>query len=154
MADLDEQLTKWIDQVENTLKLTPEQRGQITGAGAQAYAETLKKNTPVSDENYSSGRSVGHINSKHGKKPRKTKHLRDSITYKAGYTADKLHTGATAVGFDSDYQGMVARFVNNGTQNMSAKEIKNMHFMDRTNEEAKDTVLKAESAKYKEVTGL
>lgn len=154
MADLGDQLEKWMNQMEKHFKFDANTRGQITGKGAEIYAQALKKNTPVSTEGYTSGRSVGHVNRAHDQKPRKTKHLRDSITYKQGYTSDKIHTGATSVGFEDKYQAMVARFVNNGVSNMSAKQIKNLHFMDNTINETKDEVLKAEAAKYKEVTGL
>lgn len=154
MTDLAKGLDDWMNQVEDALKLTPTQRGEITGAGAEIYARILKRNTPMSTEGYIKGRSVGHNNAKHGKKPRKTKHLRDSITYKSGFTSDGIHTGSTSVGFDSPYQAMVARFVNNGIQGMSAKQIHNMHFKDKSEIEAKDAVLLAEAKKYKEVTGL
>lgn len=155
MADLDEQLLQWYEDVEKTVHLTPSQKAEITGAGAKAFAETLKRNTPMSSEHYSSsGRSVAHNNFLHGKKPRKTKHLRDSITFKSGFTSDKLFSGDTSVGFDGTYQAMVARFVNNGTTDMSRKEVQNMHFIEKSQMEAKDALLRAEAEKYKEVTGL
>lgn len=154
MADLDEQLMKWYRQVEKTVTLTPEQRGEITGAGARVFSESLRSNTPVSSEHYSTGRSVGHANALHGKKARKTKHLKDSITFKPGYSADKVHSGDTAVGFDSDYQAMVARFVNNGTAGMSQKEVHNMHFIEKAQQEAKEKMLQAEAREFKKVTGL
>lgn len=154
MADLDEDLLKWYEQVEKTAKLTPTQKAEITGAGAKAFAESLKNTTPMSSENYSSSRSVGHNNQLHGKKPRKTKHLRESITFKPGFTSDKLFSGNTSVGFDSKYQAMVARFVNNGTAGMSQKEVRNMHFIEKAQNQAKDAMLRAEAEKYKEVMGL
>ena len=154
MADLDEDLLKWYEQVEKTAKLTPTQKAQITGAGAKAFANSLKQTTPMSSENYSGGRSVGHNNQLHGKKPRKTKHLRDSITYKPGFTSDKLLSGNTYVGFEDKYQAMVDRFVNNGTAGMSQKEVKNMHFIEKAQNRAKNEMLKAEAKKYKEVMGL
>ena len=154
MADLDEDLLKWYEQVEKTAKLTPTQKAQITGAGAKVFANSLKQTTPMSSEHYSGGRSVGHNNQLHGKKPRKTKHLRDSITYKPGFTSDGLFSGDTSVGFDSKYQAMVARFVNNGTAGMSQKEVKNMHFIEKAQNQAKNEMLKAEAEKYKEVMGL
>ena len=145
MADLDENLLKWYEQVEKTAKMTPTQKAKITGAGAKAFARALKQTTPMSSENYSGGRSVGHNNQLHGKKPRKTKHLRESITYVPGFTSDKLFSGNTAVGFDSKYQAMVARFVNNGTAGMSQKEVKNMHFIEKAQTEAKKAMLEAEA---------
>lgn len=154
MADLDEDLLKWYEQVEKTAKLTPTQKAKITGAGAKVFANSLKQTTPMSSENYNGGRSVGHNNQLHGKKPRKTKHLRDSITYKPGFTSDKLFSGNTSVGFEDKYQAMVARFVNNGTAGMSQKEVKNMHFIEKAQNRAKSEVLKAEAEKYKEMMGL
>lgn len=154
MADLDENLLKWYQKVEDTAKLSPNQKAEITGAGAKAFASALKKATPVSSENYSGGRSVGHNNALHGKKARKTKHLQDSITYKPGFTSDGLFSGDTSVGFEDKYQAMVARFVNNGTAGMSQKEIKNMHFIEKAQNEAKDEILRAEAEKYKEMIGL
>lgn len=154
MADLGDNLLKWYEQVEKTAKLTPTQKAQVTGAGAKVFASALEKATPVSSEHYNSGRSVAHTNGLHGKKPRKTKHLRDSITYKPGFTSDGLFSGDTSVGFEDKYQAMVARFVNNGTAGMSQKEVKNMHFIEKAQNEAKSEMLKAEAEKYKEVMGL
>lgn len=154
MADLSDDLLKWYEQIEKAAKLTPTQKAQVTGAGAKAFASALKEATPVSSEHYSGGRSVGHNNASHGKKPRKTKHLRDSITYKPGFTSDGLFSGDTSVGFEDKYQAMVARFVNNGTAGMSKKEIRNMHFIEKAQNEAQNELLKAEAKKYKEVMGL
>lgn len=154
VADLDEDLLKWYQKVEDAAKLSPNQKAEITGAGAKAFASALKKATPVSSENYSGGRSVGHNNALHGKKARKTKHLQDSITYKPGFTSDGLFSGDTSVGFEDKYQAMVARFVNNGTAGMSQKEVKNMHFIEKAQNEAKDEMLRAEAEKYKEMIGL
>lgn len=149
--DLDDKLEKWLSAVEKKYDLTAEQKSKITGAGAAVFAETLKKNTPFSSEHYNSGRSVGHTNWKHNEKPRKTKHLRDSITFKPGFTSGKIHSGNTTVGFDDKYQAMVARYVNNGTAGMSAKEVKNMHFIEKSQLESKNAVLKAEAQAFKEV---
>lgn len=150
--DFDSQLENWFKSVESTYDLSAEQKSKITGAGAAAFAEALKATTPVSSEHYGSGRSVGHANWKHNEKPRKTKHLRDSITFKPGYTVGNIHSGNTTVGFDSNYQAMVARYVNNGTAGMSAKEVKNMHFIEKAQVASREAVLKAEIAKFKEVT--
>ena len=154
MADLGENLLKWYEQVEKTAELASTQKAKITGAGAKAFSSALEQATPVSSENYSGGRSVGHNNTLHGEKARKTKHLRDSITYKPGFTSDGLFSGDTSVGFEDKYQAMVARFVNNGTAGMSQKEVKNMHFIEKAQNEAKNEMLRAEAEKYKEVMGL
>lgn len=153
VTDLDEDLLKWYQKIEDA-NLSPNQKAEITGAGAKVFASALKEATPVSSEHYNGGRSVAHTNRLHGKKPRKTKHLRDSITYKPGFTSDKLFSGNTSVGFEDKYQAMVARFVNNGTAGMSQKEVKNMHFIEKAQNEAKSEMLKAEAEKYKEVMGL
>ena len=55
------------------------------------------------------------------------------------------------MGFEDKYQAMVARFVNNGTAGMSQKKVKNMHFIEKAQNEAKNEMLKAEAEKYKEV---
>lgn len=149
MADFAEGLDELYEKLEQAAKLNVKKRSEITGAGAQVFARVLKENTPISGENYNKGRSVGHNNAKHGKTPRKTKHLRDSITYRAGFNHDKLPTGDTAVGFDSKYSALVSRFVNNGTRDMSPKELKNMHFFDRSAVEARQAVLKAEAERMK-----
>lgn len=152
--DLDDKLENWLKLVEKKYDLTAEQKSKITGAGAAVFAETLKKNTPVSSEHYSSGRSVGHINASHGLKPRKTKHLRDSITFRPGFTSEKVMAGDTTVGFEDKYQAMIARYVNNGTAGMSPKEVRNMHFIEKSQLQARDVVLKAEAKALKEVMGL
>lgn len=149
MDDFAKGLDSWYQQLEKASNFSFQKRSEITGAGARVFAEVLKKNTPVSGENYVKARSVGHMNAKHGKKTRKTKHLRDSITYRPGINHDKLPTGDTAVGFDSKYSAMVGRFVNNGTRNMSTKQLKNMHFFDHSTVEAREAVLRAEAERLK-----
>lgn len=149
MVDFAEGLENLYKEFENATKLNVKKRSEVTGAGAHVFAEVLKQNTPMSGEDYNHGRSVGHMNAKHGKRPRKTKHLRDSITYKAGFDHNKLPTGDTAVGFDSKYSALVGRFVNNGTRDMSAKQLKNMHFFDRSAVEAREAVLKAEAERMR-----
>ena len=75
--------------------------------------------------------------------------MKESITFKPGFNHDKLPTGDTAVGFDSKYSALVARFVNNGTRDMSSKELKNMHFFDKSQVEARDAILRAEAERMK-----
>lgn len=143
MVDFDKGLENWLKSVEEHINLSATKKAQVTGAGAAVFTEVLKKNTPVSGESYVKGRTVGHA------KGRKTKHLKDSITFKSGFNHDKLPTGDTAVGFDSKYSALVARFVNNGTRDMSSKELKNMHFFDRSQVEARDAILRAEAERMK-----
>ncbi|RMC46516.1 phage tail protein [Lactobacillus sp. ESL0230] len=153
--DLDKQLEDWYNSVVNVTNLSATDKGKVTGAGAAVFADKLKVKTPMSSEKYDKfGRSTGHNNAKHGKKPRKTKHLRESITFVPGKSVDGVASGNTLVGFDSKYQAMVARFVNNGTAGMSPKEVKNMHFMEGAELDAKSEVLKAEAQAFKKVTGL
>ena len=152
--DLGKKLEDWYQQVEKAYTFTPAQKSKVTGAGAAVFAEVLKGNTPVSSEHYRTARSVGHINASHGLKPRKTKHLRDSITFKPGFTSEKVMAGDTTVGFEDKYQAMIARYVNNGTAGMSPKEVRNMHFIEKSQLMSRDAVLKAEAKALKEVMGL
>lgn len=141
--DLATGLEKWLKGIEENGALTAEKKTKVTGAGAEVFAKVLKANTPASGENYKNSRSVGHA------KGRKTKHLKDSITYKAGVNHDKLPTGDTAVGFEDSYSAMVGRFVNNGTRDMSTKEMKNMHFFEDSMVESREAVLRAEAERMK-----
>ena len=155
MADFDDQLEKWFDSIENSLNLSLEEQSEITGAGAKVYQKVLKKNTPRSDVDYSQGgKSAGHANAKHGNKHRKTRHIADMITYKPGFEANGLHTGSTAVGWQGRYYAFVAKITNNGKKQMSSKQVKNMHFKDRSEKEAAIAVRQAIAKKYREVTGL
>lgn len=149
--DMGEFLDGWISAVEKSLTFSAEDKSKITGAGAEAFSQVLHDRTPRSNEIYKRGRSAGHANAKHGSSHRKTKHLQDTITYKAGYTADKSHTGNTDVGFENKYYDFLAKIVNNGQHHMSEKRYANMHFLDKAQQEAKKAVKEAELKAYKEV---
>lgn len=149
--DMGEFLENWIDKVEKGMKLSAEDKAKITGAGAEAFSKVLHDHTPRSNEIYRRGRSAGHANAKHRNSHRKTKHLQDTITYKAGYTADKTHTGDTDVGFEGKYYDFLAKIVNNGQHHMTPKRYKNMHFLDKAQQEAKKPVAQTELKAYKEV---
>ena len=149
--DMEEFLENWIGKVEKGMKLSAEDKAKITGAGAEAFSQVLHDRTPRSNEIYKRGRSAGHANAKHHNRHRKTKHLQDTITYKAGYTADKTHTGNTDVGFENKYYDFLAKIVNNGQHHMSEKRYANMHFLDKAQQEAKKAVKEAELKAYKEV---
>lgn len=149
--DMAEFLDSWADSVEKSIKLSAEDKAKITGAGAEAFSQVLHDRTPQSNEIYKRGRSAGHANAKHHNSHRKTKHLQDSITYKAGYNADKAHTGDTDVGFEGKYYDFLAKIVNNGQHHMSAKRYANMHFYDKAQEEARKPVEEAELKAFKEV---
>lgn len=149
--DMGEFLDGWISAVEKSLTFSAEDKSKITGAGAEAFSQVLHDRTPRSNEIYKRGRSAGHANAKHGSSHRKTKHLQDTITYKAGYTADKSHTGDTDVGFEGKYYDFLAKIVNNGQHHMSEKRYANMHFLDKAQQEAKKAVKEAELKAYKEV---
>ena len=149
--DMGEFLDGWVSEVEKCMKLSAEDKAKITGAGAEVFSQVLHDRTPRSNEIYKRGRSAGHANAKHGNSHRKTKHLQDTITYKAGYTADKTHTGDTDVGFEGKYYDFLAKIVNNGQHHMSEKRYANMHFLDKAQQEAKKAVKEAELKAYKEV---
>lgn len=149
--DMGEFLDGWISAVEKSLTFSAEDKAKITGAGAEVFSQVLHDRTPRSNEVYKRGRSAGHANAKHGNSHRKTKHLQDTITYKAGYTADKTHTGDTDVGYENKYYDFLAKIVNNGQHHMSEKRYANMHFLDKAQQEAKKAVKEAELKAYKEV---
>lgn len=140
-------LNEWLEQIEAATNLSTEDVGKITGAGAEAYSEVLKEHTPVSSVDYSKGgKTTGHASK------RKTKHLKDAITFKDGHTADGVYNGNTDVGFESQYYDFVARIVNNGKKKMSAKEAQNLHFVDKATEDAKEKVFEAEKEAYLKLT--
>lgn len=149
--DMGEFLDGWFSAIEKSLTFSAEDKAKITGAGAEVFRQVLHDRTPRSNEIYKRGRSAGHANAKHGNSHRKTKHLQDTITYRAGYTADKTHTGDTDVGFEEKYYDFLAKIVNNGQHHMSEKRYANMHFLDKAQQEAKKSVEEAELKAYKEV---
>ncbi|NVO88949.1 phage tail protein [Lactobacillus rhamnosus] len=151
--DFSSQLDNWMDSVTSSMTLTAADKAKVTGAGAEAYSRILHDQTPVSTDDYHIGRSAGHANAKHHNAHRKTKHLRDSITYEDGYTADNLQTGDTDVGWDGHYYDFLARIINDGKHKMSAKQMSEMHFMDRAQSAARDAVAEAMAKAYKEVQG-
>lgn len=151
MADMDRELNEWVDKVEKGVTLSNEDKTKITSAGAEAFKQILHDHTPRSNGIYRRGRSAGHANAKHGNSHRKTKHLQDTITYKAGYTADKAHTGDTDVGWENHYYDFLAKIVNNGQHHMSPKRYANMHFVDKAQQEAKKAVTEANLKAYKEL---
>lgn len=155
MADLDKQLEDWYQSVNKVADLSVEQKSEITGAGAKAYAKILKEQTPRSDINYSKrGRSVGHANAKHHNSHRKTQHLADMITFSPGDEISGAHTGTTSVGWDGKYYAFLAKIINNGKKGASPLQISEMHFKDKAEIMARNEVLQAMAKKYKEVIGL
>jgi len=146
--DFGDAIQKWYDQVEEAIKITPAEKAEITGAGAEAFAKELKAKTPVSSVNYGGGgKRAGHASK------RKTKHLNQTVTYTAGKTADGNTTGDTDVGWSDHYFDFVARITNNGKRKMSEKEMANLHFVDKAQQAAKGAVQQAMLSKYKELKG-
>lgn len=144
-------LDQWINNIEKKTVLPHGAKAKITEAGANEFAEVLRKHTPRSNEIYNRGRSAGHANAKHGNSRRKTIHLQDSITYKAGQTIDKKNTGDTDVSFGDDYFNFLAKIINNGKHRMSDKEYGNMHFVDKARAESSETIHKVMADKYREM---
>ena len=155
MADDDfgASIEKWYRETVEAMTLTVDETAEITAAGAQVFSDELQKLTPRSTADYSKGRSAGHANAKHHNGHRKTQHLADTITFKPGYTADGNHTGATDTGFSDTYYDFVARIVNDGKRQMSAKEMKNLHFYDKAQAAAADKALAAQAAAFKRKVG-
>lgn len=119
------------------------QKAEVTGAGAEAYKKVLRKNTPKSDVDYSR-KSVTV-----GKSGHKSAHLADQIDYKAG-VADGMETGDTDVSF-GEKNDFLVRILNDGKKRMSAKEMANLHFVDRSQSEARDDIAEAMEKKMDEV---
>lgn len=149
MADnFGDAIQKWYDQLESAMTFSASERGEITAAGAKAYEQVLREMTPKSGIDYSKGgKRAGHASKK------KRDHLANQYVYKAGYTADNLHTGDTDVGQSDHYFDFLARLVNDGQKVMSDKEVRNMHFKDKAQEAAKERVFAAMQAKYMEIIG-
>ncbi|WP_125589772.1 HK97 gp10 family phage protein [Companilactobacillus jidongensis] len=134
-----------LDQALSDLSLTPNQKKQMTKAGALVYKESLRNNMN---------------NSLHkGKYSRETKvKLEDDIgiSYKA-------EDGATYVGFKSTtgHSGYIARILNDGYAAHGGKGAKahktriisGLHFQEKSLVESKSMILAAEAKKYRELTG-
>ncbi|KRN27745.1 hypothetical protein IV38_GL001959 [Lactobacillus selangorensis] len=128
MAEDFDGLNAWLDDIKKAVTLTTAQKAVITSAGAAAFAEVLKRNTPRSKRN-------------------KTEHLADMITYKPGFDIEGNFTGNTDVGFKKS-KAYIARFLNDGTKKMSAT-----HFFDKTVDEALVAAQEAEAAAYYTIVG-
>lgn len=147
MADsLDDLLDDFYNRIKDRVDLTTEQRSQVTAAGAEAYAEELKKATPRSAMSYASGPR------KAGKSGEHRKHLADTITFKPGYTAENLQTGDTDTGFQYKEDDFLVRIIDDGKKKMSAKEQKNLHFIERAQANARSKMAEAMAKKIEEVT--
>lgn len=144
MAGLDDLLDDFYEKIKGKMSFTPNQKAEITGAGAEAYSKVLKKETPESDVDYGS-KSVDV-----GKSGKKTSHLRDDISYKPGIVDSNLKTGDTDVGFDPK-DDFLLRIINDGKKKMSPKEQANLHFIDRAQSKARDSIAKAMESKLIEV---
>lgn len=147
MANLDSGIEQWLNIVEQHTNISNGEKSEITGAGAKVFAESLKKNTPVSGLDYSKGkgRRAGHASKS------KRAHLKDMITYEAGVDAEKEKTGNTVVGYDGKYFNFVAAITNNGKKIMSPKQLKNLHFVERSRQESEDKIQKAMQEKYRNI---
>lgn len=142
--DLEDQLNEFYNHVVDKMSFNPDQKAKITGAGAEAYAKVLEKNTPKSSIDYSN-KSVDV-----GRSGKKVRHLREDIKYKAGYVDENVETGDTDVGFNSKDDFLIS-IINDGKKKMSSKEQANLHFIDRSQADARDDIAKAMSDKLDEV---
>ncbi len=129
--ELDKALTTWLDNVENTTRLSPSEMSQITDAGAKVLADHLKG---VTKQKHYRTRIKGQDST----------HLANKVTHQAT-DIDGDKTGASTAGFTPD-KAYIARFLNDGT-----KYIKGDHFVDNARVEIKDKVIAAEAGKYQEL---
>lgn len=144
MAGLDDLLDDFYEKIKGKMSFTPDQKAEITGAGAKAYAKVLKKNTPKSTIDY----SQGPIDV--GKSGQKTSHLRDDLQYKPGIS-DGFQTGDTDISF-GEKNDFLVRIINDGLKrNPSPKEQANQHFLERSQSESRDDIAKAMDQKMNEV---
>lgn len=141
-------MNEWLNKVEHAAVPTTAEQGQITGAGAKVFAESLREHTPRSNIDYGlGGKQAGHA------KQRKFEHLQDSITYEPGILAGGQPAGSTDVGFEDHYFDFVARITNNGRKIMTPKIQANMGFADRAQAESAGAIRDAMVAKLKELKG-
>lgn len=132
MADLESQLTSWLNDVKKLVPTTA-QRAEMTAAGAEVLKNNLINET----------RQKHYRNTKH----RKTKHLADSIASE-NKDLDGMFDGNSVVGFEKkDISGVnharIARFLNDGT-----KKLVGDHFYTDTVKKSEKEVLLAEKAIY------
>lgn len=146
MNDLDDVLKDFYEQVASKVNLTAEQKAQVTGAGAKAYAEVLKDETPVSNLDYNKAKKIGA-----GKNGLHDHHLRDGIIYKEGYTVDNIKTGDTDIGWNKEDDIALLGWVNDGVMKMSPKQMANLHFVQRAQQKAAGKIADAMSSKLAEV---
>lgn len=129
--ELDKALTTWLDNVQQTVHLTPSETATVTGAGAKVLSYHLRDTTK---RKHYRVRVTGQDDT----------HLADAVTYqRTDIDGDK--TGASTVGFTVN-KAYIARFLNDGT-----KRIRGDHFVDVARQDAKNKVIAAEAAKYQEL---
>lgn len=127
MAELDEQMSDWLNQIKSIVPST-EQSAKITEVGAKVLVDKLKEAAPVSK-----------------KKEEKYGHLKDNITY-IPTDIDGEINGNSTVGFQK--KAYIARFLNDGTIKMPAT-----HWVDNTRNEVSSEIFAAQQKKYDELIG-
>lgn len=130
MADLDQALKQWLEDVKKVAEMTPTEQAKITSAGAKEFRDMEEQVTR--EKHYSS-----HEDKVYG-------HMADNVTYQPT-NIDGKKTGVSSVGFSNPYHDMNARRLNDGTKKYSAD-----HFIDnlRNDPATLDKVLSAEKAEY------
>lgn len=127
MAELDEQMSDWLNQIKSVVP-SAEQSAKITEVGAKVLVDKLKEAAPVSK-----------------KKEEKYGHLKDNITY-IPTDIDGEINGNSTVGFQK--KAYIARFLNDGTIKMPAT-----HWVDNTRNEVSSEIFAAQQKKYDELIG-
>lgn len=144
--NFEDALSEFYNHAEKMVNLDEKQRSEVTSAGAEAFSNALKEVTPKSAVSYATGPK------KSGKGAKHRQHLVDTITYVPGKNADGLENGDTAVGFQYKDDDFLVHIINDGKKKMSTKEMKNLHFLERAEANARDEMGKAMSRKIAEVT--
>lgn len=134
--DLSNQLEEWLSSVKSATKLSVDEQAEITKAGADVFAQELKKVTPVSDRN-----------SKHAK------NAVNAINTDIGGNKN----GVSVVGYDSDH-AFYMRMMNDGTKYYPRRRGKkfggnHLNFYSKlfANNSVQNKVLEANASKYQEI---
>lgn len=138
MADLDESLNDWFEEISKATDLTISEKTRITGAGAKVLANELSEAT----------RQKHYRPHKDGASDI---HLANSITYQEN-DIDGEKNGHSTVGFkykkgNGTYnKAFIARFLNDGTV-----KIQGDHFFDNARNSAASDVFAAERKEYRRI---
>lgn len=133
MADLDQALKQWLEDVKQVAEMTPAEQAKITKAGAKEFRDLEEQVTR--EKHYSS-----HDDKVYG-------HMADHVTLQ-DTNVDGEKNGVSSAGWDNPYHAMNARRLNDGTKKRPAD-----HFIEdlRNDPETINKVLTAEQTEYQKL---